>query len=788
MLRALDRKLLRDLLDMKGQALAICLVLASGVATFVMSLTTLQSLRGMRDSYYERARFADVFATLKRAPQSLARQIAEIPGVQQVQMRVVAEVTLDVPDLPEPAVGRLISVPETRSPMMNDLHLSSGRYIAPGRRGEVLVSEAFAKARSLHEGDTITAVINGRRQTLHIVGIVLSPEYILQVRGGAAVPDDTRFGVFWMSYEELAPAYDMDGAFNDVTLRLMSGASEQEVIARLDELLERYGGVGAYARKDQASHFFLNSEIQGLRGMGMIVPSIFLGVAAFLLNVVMARLVGTQREQIAALKAFGYRNREIGIHYLKLVLLISLLGAAMGTAAGVWLGQGLSGLYAKFYRFPLFAYRFDWGVVALAVLISAGAAIVGTLGAVRRAVSLPAAEAMRPEPPATYRPTVVERLGLQRIFSQPARMVLRHLERRPVKAGLSLCGIALSVSILVVGNFINDALDYLIEFQFFTAQRQDMTLGFVEPTSGSVLYEIQHLPGVQEVEPFRSVPVKLRHEQRERRTSIMGLESDSSLYRLLDANERLVTLPPAGLVLSKTLARLLEVSVGQTVVVQVMEGRRPLRDIPVVGIIDEYSGTNAYMHIHALQRLMREQDAVSGAFITADAAHINRLYTLLKTAPRVADVTVKRASLESFEQTQAENQRIMQFFIAVFAAIIAFGVVYNTARISLAEHSRELATLRVIGLTRGEISAILLGELAVLSALAMPIGMIVGRLLAGLTAMAFDTELWRIPVVVTRWTYGFAATVTLAAAIFSGLVVRRKLDRLDLVAVLKSKE
>lgn len=789
MLRALDRKLLRDLLHLRGQATAISLVLASGVATFVMALTTLQALKFMQASYYDETRFAHVFAGLKRAPQSVARQIAEIPGVQQVQTRVVADVTLDVPDLPEPAVGRLISVQAAaRAPSLNNLYLRSGRYVEPGRRGEVMVGEAFALAHGLREGDSVVAIINGRRRALRVVGIVLSPEYIIQVRPGALVPDDARFGVFWMDYEELAPAYDMDGAFNDVALSLLHGASDQEVIRRLDALLERYGGIGAYARKDQPSHFFLSSEIAGLRGMGLVVPGIFLAVAAFLLNVVMSRLVSTQRDQIATLKAFGYRNAEIAWHYVKLVLLISILGAALGTAGGTWLGHGLSGLYAQFYRFPQFAYRVDWGVVALAVLISGGAAVAGTLGGVRRAVALPAAEAMRPEPPATYRPTVLERLGLQRFFSQPVRMVLRHIERRPLKAGLSVLGIALSVAILVTGNFMNDALDYLIEFQYFAAQRQDMTIGFNEPASGRVLHEVRRLAGVLEVEPFRSVPVRMRVAHRERRTAITGLEPGASLQRLLDADERPVTLPPAGLVLSRTLARLLDVDVGEAVTIQVMQGRRPVLDVPVAGIIDEYLGTNAYMHIAALHRIMREADAVSGVFLTADPAHVDRLYTALKRAPHVSDVAVKRASLQSFEQTQAQNQRIMQLFIAAFAAIIAFGVVYNTARISLSEHGRELATLRVIGLTRGEISVILLGELAVLTLLALPVGMVLGYWLAALTALAFDTELWRIPLVVTRWTYGFSAVVTLAASLVSGLIVRRKLDRLDLVAVLKSRE
>jgi putative ABC transport system permease protein len=333
-MRALDRKLVRDLWQMKGQAVAIGLVIASGVAVFVMSLCTLGTLRKTQEAYYERYRFADVFAHLKRAPNSLAERIAELPGVARVQTRVVVNVTLDVEGMAEPAVGRLVSVPDRQAPGLNGLYLRSGRYVEPGRDGEVLVSEGFATAHCLRPGDRVLAVINGRRQQLRIVGVALSPEYVYQIREGDVLPDDRRYGVFWMGDTELASAFDMRGAFNDVALTLGPGASEPEVLRRLDRLTEAYGGLGAFGRADQPSHKFVSNEINKLRGMAMVVPAIFLSVAAFLLNVVLSRLIGTQREQIAALKAFGYTRWEVALHYLKLVLLIVTAGGRPGRGGG----------------------------------------------------------------------------------------------------------------------------------------------------------------------------------------------------------------------------------------------------------------------------------------------------------------------------------------------------------------------------------------------------------------------------------------------------------------------
>ncbi|HSH17447.1 MAG TPA: ABC transporter permease, partial [Verrucomicrobiae bacterium] len=523
---AIDRKLLRDLWAMKTQALAVALVMASGVATFVMSRSTVTSLNEARDRYYTQHRFAEVFTHLKRAPNSLVTRIAEIPGVAAVQSRVVVDVTLDVPGLLEPAVGRIISLSDHPARELNTLHLRNGRFPEPGRVGEVLVNEAFAEAHGFGPGDTVRAIINGHLQTLRFTGIALSPEYIFQVRPSEIIPDDKRFGVFWMRDDELAPAHGLEGAFNDVSLTLLHGASMPEVLRRLDTLTEPYGGTGAYARKDQVSHQRVSDELTQLQAMATIPPFIFLSVTAFLLNVVISRLVQTQREQIAVLKAFGYTRGEIGSHYLKLVLGLVVTGVTLGIGAGAWLGNGLAHLYTLYFRFPELTFRLDLREVSFAVVIAAGASLLGVRGALLRAMRLPPAEAMRPEPPADFRPTLVERLGLQRFFSQVARMVLRQLERKPFKAALSSLGIALAIGVLVLGSFVNDVVDYVLTFQFFKMQRHDMSIAFVEPTTSTVLHELNALPGVLAAEGFRSVPVRIRRAQHTRRVGVMGLAPD----------------------------------------------------------------------------------------------------------------------------------------------------------------------------------------------------------------------------------------------------------------------
>ena len=756
---------------------------------YIMYLSAFDSLQVTRSTYYERQRFADVFASLKRAPLSLGSRIASIPGVSQAETRVVVDVTLDVEGLAEPATGRLVSVPDRQRQILNDVALSAGRYIEAGRPDEVIVSEGFAQAHLLRPGSTVRAILNGRRRDLEIVGIGLSPEYIYTIRPGDLMPDDKRFGVFWMERRALAAAFDMEGGFNDVALTLMPGTEPDAVIDALDDLLRPYGGWGAIPRALQLSHWSVDNELKGLQGAGVVIPMVFLGVAAFLLHVVLRRIVAVQREQIATLKALGYSNRLLATHYVQWALAISLLGTLAGTVGGMLLGRGMLSLYNQFFRFPELEYRLEPEVVVGAVAIGIVAAIFGANSAVRQAVRLQPAEAMRPEPPTKFRVSVAERLGLGRLLSQPARIIVRNVERQPVRSMITIGGIALSLAILIVGLFSLDSLDLMMDVQFRLAHRQDMQLTFVEAVSPGGIHSLERLPGVIGAEPSRSVPVRMVAGSKARQVSISGLTEQSRLYRVIDVESmEQVALPRGGIVLSSGLAKVLDVAPGRTVTVQVLVGRRSVLDLPVTGVVKQYMGQAAYMEIDAVRRLMREGPTLSGGYLAVDSAYFPALFAAIKETPAIAGSGVKGAALQAFEDTFAENIGIMIFFNVLFASIIAFGVVYNAARVSLAERSRELASLRVMGFRRSEISAILLGELGLLTFLALPLGMVLGYGMSGMLVKAFETELYTIPFTSSPRTYALCALTVVVSAAVSGLIVRRKLDHLDLLEVLKSKE
>ena len=787
-MKALDRLLIADLKRMWSQALAICAVLACGVATFVMSTTTMRSITATYEDYYREYRFADVFASLKRAPNHFAARLQDIPGVDRVETRVVRDVIVDIPAMIEPATCRLVSTPDDRTQSLNDVHLLRGRLPEPDQRSEVLASEQFAKAHSLRPGDELKVIMGGREEQLRIVGIAMSPEYILAVPPGMLLPDDRRFGVLWMPYRQMAAAFNMEGAFNDTSFTLRGGASADDVIFHIDRLCEQYGGLGAYTRDDQISHRRVADEIHQLDGMAYVSPVIFLSVAAFLFNLVLSRLVRHQQEQIATLRAFGYLASEIGVHYLKLLLLLVAAGSLLGTGVGLYLAHELTQFFVRFFRFPAPDFEIAWSGIGIAACLSLLAALAGGVTSVRHAMRLPPAVAMRPEAPPSYRRSLAERLGLGRWLSPVASMVLRRLERNRRSTALSILGMSLGVAVLVLGSFMEDTIDYVMEVQFQLAQRQDVTLTFDEALSARALHDAEHLPGVARAEPFRSAPARLSRGARSRKVTLLGLEEHPQLFRVLDAQERQVRIAPGGLTISQKLAEVLDAEVGDELEVEFLEGRKVRRAVPIAMVFPDYTDPGAYMNRHELHRLLREGECLSGAFLAVDPARVDDLHRQLKQTPAVVGVTVKQAAVQAFQDTIAENLRPMRLTYAIFASIIAFGVIYNCALITLAERARDLATLRVLGFTRREVSAVLLGELAIITLAALPIGLPAGYGLSYFATLALDTETHRFPLVVSRATFAYASGVILAAAAASAVICRRMIDKLDLIAVLKVKE
>ena len=781
----LRRKLWRDLLHMRGQSIAIALIVASALSTYVTMRGGYESILASQRDYYDRYRFAHLFASLERAPESVASRLREIDGVAALQTRVAAHVILDVPGLAEPARALLLSLPDEGRPRLNDVYIRGGRM--PSSADEILASEAFAEANGLLPGATIAAVINGRWRTLRIAGIGMTPEYVNETYG-QTFPDHRRFGILWMKRHHLAAAMGMQGAFNDVAIALAPRASEPDVIASVDRILARYGGLGAYGRDEQGSHRFLRDELAQDRVTAIVIPAVFLAVAALLIHFLLMRVVASQREQIAVLKAFGYGNAPIARHFTAFGLVIVGAGAVTGIPLGIWLGRGLTSMYTRFFHFPALTFRISTIAIAVSLATAVLSAIAGSLFAVRRVLALPPAEGMRAEAPPRFGRSAFDRSKLLRAVSPPVRMILRSLQRTPARTLLSLLAMSTAGMILVTGQFSFDALESMIDVHFRAAQTDDATIELQEVRGDEALHAIARLPGVTRAEPLRVVPIRIRAGHHARRTALVGLERGATMRRLIGMYGNEVTLPPKGLVLTSKLAEVLGVSAGDDVIVEALAAPRPIASMRVASLVDESIGVSAYMTRDEVNRFMREGPTLSAAHLAVQSARAAELYAKLKSMPVVASVSLREAMLASMRQTILENIRISASMIVGFACVIAFGVIYNGARIALSERGRDLASLRVLGFSRREVGVMLLGEQAILTLLSIPLGFAGGWALCIWIAHLFDSEVYRIPLEISGRTYAVSFFVIAVAAVFTAVIVQKRIGSLDLVEVLKTRE
>lgn len=787
-MQALDRKLLRDFARLWKQALAIAMVLACGVAVLLTGLGMYTALSETRETYYERNRFADVFVTVNRAPDRLAAELAAIDGVWAVETRTTGNSVLDVPENPRSVTGRILSLPIDGPPRLNVPVVTTGRLPDPTSTAEVMVNANFAVANELAHGDVFSANLNGQKRQLTITGTAQSPEFIYTIGPGALMPDNATFGIIWMPQPAVAAAFDMTGAFNDVSLKLTAGVSREAVIADVDRLLDPYGSLGAYGRDLHPSDSFIDAEIAQLRNMASILPPIFFGISAFLVSMVMGRIIMLERSQIGLLKAVGYSNLEVCLHYLMLAGLIAVVGVGIGWGVGSWLARLMAHQYALYFDFPFLIFRTSPWVYAVSGIAALLTTTLGAAQAAIKATRLAPAIAMLPPAPPRFKRSLVDRAMTAMRLSQPTVMIMRSLFRWPVRSALTMLGLALAVSMIVAPSFFSYALDKIVDSAFYDSNRQDAMLVFSHDMPPSVLSTAAVLPAVLQAEGQQFHPVILRSGFHEKRTTIQASPPGADLSRLIDSSGVAHDVPPGGVVLTERLAMHLDVGIGDPVEAEFLEGRRESHMLTVTGTIAQYFGLGAYMDLDHVNSLLRQSSRISLVNVSLDDAEVMNLHERLKDIPNLVGIVMMTDTRCSFSDTIEQSIGVMNLVYIIIALVITIGVTYNGARIQLSERARELASLRILGFTRAEVSYILIGETLLLSLLAQPLGWWIGAQIATAMANSFSSDLYSMPVVLHPAIFARASFFVLLASFASVMLVRRRLDKQNLVSVMKVRE
>ncbi|WP_137938877.1 ABC transporter permease [Chitinivorax sp. B] len=784
----LTRKLGRDLMALRSQALAVALVLACGIGILVMGLGMRTSLQGARDQYYQRQAMADLQVQAVRAPKRLHESLSRLPGVQAIELRVVATAILELPTMVEPAASRLISLPTLNQANVNRPLLVAGRWPDANRHDEVLLNEAFAEANQLHAGDVLPATVRGRRETLRIVGIANSPEFVFISAPGELFPQPGRYAVLWMPETALAKAAGMEGAFNDAVFRLGHPVDQAGLRQAIDTLMKPYGGRGTFGQDRMVSARFLNDELAQLSAMVATLTPIFLVVGAFLLNVTLTRLVTAERANIGLLKAFGYSDAAIGWHYSQTALILAAMGIIFGLGLGHLFGEWMGSIYRSFYRLPSLPFHASPELWVLAALVGVLAALTGALSAVRQATRLPPATALAPPAPPSFHRSGGWLSMLVRRLDPLTRIILRRLWGYPRRSLSTLIGVALALSVLVVSQHFPAATNKLLDVTFRLAKQHHATLTLIEANGPAALHAIARLPGVSAVEPFRAMEVRYYHQGKTAREALIGLPADPRLERLLDNGEHPLSLREDGIVLSRNLAKQLAVKPGDRIKIEATDGLRRRTQVTVIQVADLWVGATGYMALSALGQALGEPHRINGAYLRYDSRQHAALNRAVRNSPAIASISFTSQAEASMRQTFSQGAGFMATLFLTFAGLMSAGIAYATAQVTFAEQQRDLATLQVLGFSQREASYVLLGELALLSTLAVPFGLWLGYGFAWWLMRSLSNELFTIPMVVDPAAYVESAAFVLIIILLSALWVRRRVDRLDLVASLKYRE
>lgn len=793
MVTVLDRKLVRDLRSAAGRLLAVASIMAVGVTLYVALGTAHHNLAEAQRRYYRRCRMADFWIDLKKVPLAELEPLGRLPGVGQVRPRIVFQVPVDLPQVAEPLAALVLSLPDQRQAVLNDIVLRSGSYFTAQRDNEVLVGEDFARHHRLRPGDRVHLVLNQRRQELVVVGTAISSEFVYVIGPGMITPDPARFGIFYLKHSFAEEAFGFEGAANQVVgqLERRPGTDVRQVLRRAEQMLAPYGVLATTPLADQLSNRFVSQEIDGLWTFAVVTPAIFLAVAALVLNVLMTRLAEQQRTVLGTLKALGYSDSALFWHLQKLALGVGLGGGLAGCVVGSWMAAWMTGVYRQFFQFPEFGNAWVPHTHAVGLGISVLCAAAGTLRGSRAVLRLMPAEAMRPPAPRQGRRIWLERLGkLWQALGSGSRLVLRNVVRNRVRTAAGVFAAGMGAAVLVNAQMMFDAPYYLMDFQFRAMWRSDVDLTFHQEHGRDAWDEAARFPGVARAEPVLSVPCTFRHGPYTKKGAIVGLWPKARLTVPRDESGRPVAVPAEGLAMSRTLADMLHLSQGDVVLVEPARGlRRPFR-MPVVRILENYLGLAVYASLPNLSRLLGEEFAMNGVQLALDGSVAGRkaLYRYLKQLPALQGYSTRQAALRGFEDTVLRTQWVVLALMLLFAGTVFFGSVLNASLVSLAERQREVATLYALGYGPWRIGSLLLRESLVTTLLGTALGMPLGYFLTVLTAVAYASEMFRLPVVARPTTW--LLTLVLGGVFAGGahLVVQRAIHRMAWLEAIKAPE
>jgi putative ABC transport system permease protein len=787
-MKAINKLLFGMIRETRGQFIAVSAVLAIGLIFYTTMNVSAVNLKRAMERYYDDYGFADISCRADGVGARQLRALADLNGVTAAEGRV----TEDVPFLAgaeDDGRARVKVIAMDRDAGINRLFLEEGELLEAGSR-KVLVIRQFAKARGIRPDDKITLQIAGRAAEFSVAGIVSGPEFIyLTDPDRGILPDKAGYGVVYMDEQTGRRLLGRPDSYNDIQIKEEPGldaAARDALVTRIEKTLTDCGLQSVVKRENQVSHAMISDEIKQLNNTAAALPILFLFIAALILAMMLGRMVKRDLRSIGILKGLGYSSAQVTWHYVKYALSVALAGGGVGTCAGMSMAGALTRYYMEFYYLPSLSqivdYRYALISMGLACVFCVAAALPGARGAAR----VSPAESMIAESPKRGKRILLERVRfLWKRLSFSDKTAMKNVFRNKKRTAFVLTGTLLTYGMLVFVACMPSMLSDMMGEGLEEFQPMDYNVSFKRPVSERALSDISAIvDDASAIEGKLEYPFVLSSGQRELSLSIIGLDRNTVFYNFKNREGKAIALPEEGILISDYAAKALRVGVGDSVRLRAYLADGEDRWAEVRGIVYQAMGVGAYMNRDVLAKQYFEPGVVTGFLMNAEDP---RAESKLTGLPAVASVYSVAATKEIFrEYTQMINAFIL--VMVLLSGVLGFAVVYNATVVSIGEREREFSSLRVLGLSAGDIFRLLLKENNVISAAGIVLGIPAANLFLRYSSEVFSTEQYTMYLRASPAHYFQAMAAALCFIVAAQAATYRKIQKLDFMAALKSRE
>lgn len=780
-MKKLDKRLFRLINNTKGQYIAVLAIVVTGLFVFTAVSNSALNLKDSLNDYYVETNFADIFVSAISLPQKLESSIIGESDISEAEARLVFDTSFITDDDEDKVNVRAVSVDKNEN-KINKLYIKSGKRALSEK--DIIVIEQFAVARNINVGDQIKLQINGRQYKFNVSAIAASSEYTyIMENEQAMLPDPENFGIVYIEEDYLRKIYGSKGNFNEILIEINNEDKLDETSEFLEDHLDKYGVKRVIKKDDQLSNSMMKQEIEGLEMMSKSVPVIFLVFAGIMLSSMLSRIIKKDRTAIGILKALGYKNSEVIVHYLKYAASVGVIGGLIGSIVGTALSGAMTNYYLVFFNIPTLTIKVYYDRIIISIILSCLFCIVSGFWGVKGITKINPAESMKPESPGKGKRILIEKIKI--IWNHIPfswKMVLRSIFREKKKFAFVGAAVAITCGMMVMTIWMIDIMDVMFNKHYNEFMKMEYNINFIGFENENAKKEVAENINVEDIEGRIELPFELENGKKSKIVNVIGLEKNTVFYGFEDMKGSKVYIPDDGILISSNLATGLNVKTGDSILLKNFLPNKDDGYVTVKGIIKQSLGINGYMNLNYLNDKFLDKGIINGIYLNSD----DDVSSKLKDVKNINTIQSQNDMRSAFEEYTGLINVSMGFMV-IFSGLLGFIIMYSMTLMSINERTLEFSSLRVMGFSKKEIFNMLVRENMIMSFIGIIVGIPLGLWLVNYMATSYTTDVYSMNEPVSAISVVIAMILTIVFLISAQFMTYAKIHKLDFMQALKNR-